>query len=142
MALENLALLLVENNRITEARGVVREGRTASSSGHYSQTVLAHLQILCDQNYARRHPLVRESFPGNGRFPVVHSTQMMAYYIHAVLAEAVFSNPAVSSKPRPSYRASSALLPPLTARTYFDSTPQAMADAACASMIAWRPFWP
>jgi tetratricopeptide (TPR) repeat protein len=129
MALENLAYYLVENNRIAEARRYVGEADQLHPPDLYAQTALAHLKILCDQNYEGAIPVFEGASREIGRFPVMHSTQMMAYYIHAVLAEAYFQTRRYREA-KTELQALLSLLPSLTARTYYDTTPAAMVAAA------------
>jgi len=129
MALESLAAYLVENNRIAEARAYLREAEQLHPQDIYAQTALAHLRILCDQDYQGAIPSFERASREIGRFPVMHSTQMAAYYFHAVLAEAYFQ-----TRRYPEAKAELQdlllLLPPLTARAYYDTSPSAMTAAS------------
>jgi tetratricopeptide (TPR) repeat protein len=107
----------------------VREAEELHPHDIYAQTALAHLEILCDQDYARAIPVFERASREIRRFPVMHSTQMMAYYIHAVLAEAYFQTRRYREA-ETELQSLLALLPSLTARTYYDTTPEAMTAAS------------
>ena len=128
LALENLALTLIKEGRVEEARTVLRDLDQLHPQDMNDQMALAHMQILCDGDFQRAIPTYERASREIKRFPVVHSTQMMTYYIHAVLAEAYFQTHRYSEATAELERLL-ALLPSLTAKTYYDATPEALSDA-------------
>jgi hypothetical protein len=129
LALENLVLTLIGNDRMPEARTYIHHLEQIPLPDINDQVVLGHLQIICDGNYKQAIPSFERAAREINRFPVLHSTQMMTYYIHAVLAEAYYQTRRYAEAKAELQRLL-AILPSLTAKTYYDTTPEALIAAS------------